>query len=393
MATVSRYETRLGETRWRVRYRTPDNRQTDKRGFKTKRDAEAFLIDVEGRKRRGEYVSQSAGKALLGDLGAEWLKRQQGHLKPNSYRSIESRWRVHVNPRWQRTPAAKVAYTDVQAWISELGTKSGAKLVRSVHSVLLGILEDAVRDRRIPSNPARGVKLPTIVKQPNKYLTAEQLADLAIESGRYGSLVMLLGTVGLRWGEAAGLRVSDIDFSTGSLRVVDNATAGTVGSPKGNRYRIVYAAPTIVADLELVAAGKDSNDLMWPSATGGHLKAPATHDSWLSGAVKRCQKLYVATRARERAENPRVQPRTPAFPRITARNLRDTAASLAISGGANIKGVQRMLGHASAAMTLDVYADLFDDDLVAVAGRLEEIVGKVWAKKSASRPNYEKNPL
>lgn len=52
--------------------------------------------------------------------------------------------------------------------------------------------------------------------------------------------------------------------------------------------------------------------------------------------------------------------------------LRRTAASLAVAAGANIKAVQRILGHASAAMTLDVYAKLFDDDLDAVADRLDQ---------------------
>ncbi|MBM4515235.1 tyrosine-type recombinase/integrase [Rhodococcus hoagii] len=61
---------------------------------------------------------------------------------------------------------------------------------------------------------------------------------------------------------------------------------------------------------------------------------------------------------------------------MTAHDLRHTAASLAISAGANVKAVQRMLGHASAAMTLDVYADLFDDDLDTVADRLDESVAK-----------------
>jgi len=56
---------------------------------------------------------------------------------------------------------------------------------------------------------------------------------------------------------------------------------------------------------------------------------------------------------------------------MTVHDLRHTAASLAISAGANVKAVQRMLGHASAAMTLDVYADLFDDDLDAVANALD----------------------
>ena len=78
----------------------------------------------------------------------------------------------------------------------------------------------------------------------------------------------------------------------------------------------------------------------------------------------------------------RCQKTDPTFPRISAHALRHTAASLAISAGANVKVVQRMLGHSSAAMTLDVYADLFDDDLTGVADRLDETVGKMWAQGS-----------
>jgi integrase len=68
-------------------------------------------------------------------------------------------------------------------------------------------------------------------------------------------------------------------------------------------------------------------------------------------------------------------------------DLRHTAASLAVSSGANVKAVQRMLGHKSAAMTLDTYADLFEDDLDEVAMRLNEgghqkDVGKVWARRA-----------
>lgn len=52
---------------------------------------------------------------------------------------------------------------------------------------------------------------------------------------------------------------------------------------------------------------------------------------------------------------------------LTCHDLRHPAASIAISSGANVKAVQRMLGHKSAAMTLDTYADLFDTDLDDVA--------------------------
>jgi integrase len=62
------------------------------------------------------------------------------------------------------------------------------------------------------------------------------------------------------------------------------------------------------------------------------------------------------------------------FPVITPHDLRHTAASLAVSAGANVKAVQRMLGHAKASMTLDVYADLFDEDLDGVADRLDTAI-------------------
>ncbi|GAB3279758.1 hypothetical protein GCM10027449_20360 [Sinomonas notoginsengisoli] len=68
----------------------------------------------------------------------------------------------------------------------------------------------------------------------------------------------------------------------------------------------------------------------------------------------------------------RVHDADPLYPTVTPHDLRHTAASLAISTGANVKAIQRMLGHASAAMTLDVYADLFDDDLDHVAAKLND---------------------
>ena len=62
------------------------------------------------------------------------------------------------------------------------------------------------------------------------------------------------------------------------------------------------------------------------------------------------------------------------FPSITPDDLRHTAASLAVSAGANVKAVRRMLGHAKASMTLDVYADLFDEDLDTIAVNLDAAI-------------------
>jgi hypothetical protein len=61
---------------------------------------------------------------------------------------------------------------------------------------------------------------------------------------------------------------------------------------------------------------------------------------------------------------------------VTPHDLRHTAASLAVAAGANVKAVQRMLGHASAAMTLDVYAGRCGDDLDSVADLLDAAARK-----------------
>lgn len=383
MATISKYETASGAMLYRVRYRTPDHRQTDKRGFKTKRDAEAFAATVEVDKLTGSYVAPALGKITVGALGPDWLTRQQGIIKPSAFHSVESAWRVHVETRWAATAIADINHSAVQAWVTGLATKRKGTVVITAYSVLARILDDAVKDRRLAVNPARGVKLPARVKRKNIYLTAEQLQWLAVESGRYGSLVLLLGTAGLRWGEAAALRVGDVEFLKRRIVLHENAvTVGGdvhVGTLKSGKSRTVPLAAFVVDELAATCKGKEHGELIWSARDGGHLGPPSSHDSWLSGAVDRCQAVAGAARVKESKGGK--EPTTAVFPRITAHALRHTAASLAISSGANVKVVQRMLGHSSAAMTLDVYADLFDDDLTAVADKLDESVGKVWAQR------------
>jgi hypothetical protein len=57
MARISRYQRASGATLYRVRFYTPDRGETQKRGFRTRRDAEAIASSVEVSKLKGEYVS------------------------------------------------------------------------------------------------------------------------------------------------------------------------------------------------------------------------------------------------------------------------------------------------------------------------------------------------
>jgi integrase len=262
-------------------------------------------------------------------------------------------------------PIGDVLFTDIQAWVSELSLQRGPSIVRTSFSVLARILDDAVVDRRLASNPARcGVKLPPRAPQQHIYLTADQLHRLADESGPYRGLVLLLGVGGTRWGEAAAIRVKDVDFLRRRVHLERNAvmvsTEVIVGTLKTHRtthrVRTVALPQSVIDALAVTAEGKGRDELLWPTRFGTPMGPPAPNTSWLAYAVRRCQAA------------------DPEFPRVTAHALRHTAASLAIHAGANVKVVQRMLGHASAAMTLDVYADLFESDQDAVADRLENVL-------------------
>jgi integrase len=359
MATISKYQTASGATLYRVRFRTPDNRQTDKRGFATKRDAERFAATVEVSKMRGEYVAPSHAKMTVGELGPAWLDRQRGHLKPSGYVVIETTWRLRVKSRWGNVALGDIRPTAVQQWISDLGRGTadvkpvGASVMKRTHYVLSRILGDAVRDNLIAKNPAAGVKLPRTSRKRPVYLTHQQVAALAAASGEHEGLVLTLAYTGLRWGEVVGLRVRDLDMLRRRASISENAVQSGkeihVGTPKAHKQRTVPLPGFLLPFLARQCEGKSRNDLLWSGDAGGHMRRPHPTSGWFAKAVTGS-----------------------GIPRATPHDLRHTAASLAVSAGANVKAVQKMLGHASAAMTLDIYADLFDDDLEAVATALDE---------------------
>lgn len=353
MATISKYQTADGATRYRVRYRTPERRQTDKRGFATKRDAEQFAATVEVSKLKGEYVAPSLGKALVEELAPVWLDRKENACAPSHYRMLESAWRVHVAPRWATVAVADIDVLGVEAWIAGMvRSGSGPTTVLRAYGVLSGILADAVKSRRLAVNPAKGVEnLPRKTAKRHVYLSADDVARLADASGQHRALVLVLAYCGLRWGEAIGLRVRDVEFLRRRIAVHENAvqlgSRHAVGPTKGRKARSVPVPTFVLNALSAQCVGKKPGDLVFPAPNGGYLARPKNQTGWFQSAVKRA-----GTQA------------------ITPHDLRHTCASLAVAAGVNVLALQRMLGHTSAKMTLDTYADLFDDDLDAVAESL-----------------------
>ncbi|WP_006245579.1 tyrosine-type recombinase/integrase [Mycolicibacterium tusciae] len=355
MATIEKYQTSTGVTRYMVRYRTPQHTQTKKRGFTTKRAAEAFANTVEVEKLTGNYVAPSLGQVTMGELGKEWLARQAHHKASWSAR-LESVWRVHVEPKWGRRRIADIRPTEVQKWVAEL--KLSPSSVAHAHTVLAGILDGAVADRRLGANPARGVKLPRKTPKVRNYLTAKQASALADES-KYPDIVLLLATTGLRWGEMAALRVRDVDLGRSRIRIERSASKvnskSIIGTTKTHTARSVAVSASVLKLLAPAMVGKSPDELLWSRADGRPLRPPTT-THWFGAAIKRCQAA------------------DDKFPRVTVHDLRHTAASLMIASGANVKTVQSQLGHKTATMTLDLYGHLFPDDLDDIANKMDDLV-------------------
>lgn len=376
MATIEAYETKAGK-RYMVRYRKPSGEQTKRRGFRRKADAERFANTVEVSKLTGDYVAPSLGRVTIGELAPDWLKEKRASVAPSNYRTLDAAWRTHVQRRWGHVRIGDVTQEAVRDWIVDMrlaaqeraaekgkpDLNAGATTIIRAFGVLASILDMAVEPRKlIPKNLARGKHvskmLPTKTKKRHVYLDADDVARLAEEAGRHGLLVKCLAYCGPRWGEMIALRVRDVDLVRGRLTVADNAVQLGVdhaeGPTKGKEIRSVPVPRFILAELAAHIAGREPDALVFPHPDDAtkYLPRPKTVDGWFTGAVKRAG----------------VQP-------ITPHDLRHTCASLAVSAGANVLALARLLGHKDAKETLNTYADLFDDDLDKVARAMDKAYG------------------
>jgi len=357
---------RRPDGRWRARYRDVSGREHAKH-FKRKVDAERWVTANKSQRDRGDWIDPELARATVAVVAVTWFTGKQ--LKPSSLRSYDSLWRTVVKPRWGTIPINTITYGQVVSWVNQLGEESlSASRTSQALLVLKQILDVAVLDGRISRNVAKQVHAPRPQPTKQRYLTHSQLQALADECGtvhhRYRTLILLLGYTGLRWGEARALRIRHVDLQRRHVAVVDNIPVGyderdTVG-PKSNRSRVVPIPHIVAEEISCLTQNRSSEDLLFTSPGGSLLNNSNFRRDVFDPAV----------------EDLHLSPLTP-------HDLRHTAASLAISAGASVAGVQTMLGHATAAITLSVYTHLFPADLRSVADKLDAEARKAQARTSA----------
>ena len=230
------------------------------------------------------------------------------------------------------------------------------------------ILKTAAKDKRIAENPCEDIELPDSKPiKPRRYLTMPELLTLAEaaskrKSGDFSTLILFMGTTGLRFGEATALRVKNIDFDHNRIRVCENAVwtgkGMHVNSAKNGEDRTVVYPRKLLSDrLRTSCQCKDPDALVFerPGAindgrclTENDYLRPPNKTGWFEASVKQS-----------------------GLPRLTLHDLRHTAVSLAAHARVPVTVIQRIAGHKTATMTMDRYADLFPDDLTIYGERMD----------------------
>ena len=309
----------------------------------------------------------------FGDWLTYWYENHsKPKIRPTTQETYESRIRLHIIPEIGDIPLNKLTQNDLQQFYGRL-KKSGRKrftdkygeglsdrMVRMCHATCRSALEKAVQDGLIRVNPAIGCKLPPKKAREMQVLTREELQRFLIQAkfeGYYEVFLLDLAT-GLRRGELMALQWDDLNFKTGVLnvnkQVYDVRGQLQISAPKTkNSIRKIVLPPAVVAVLREYKETVDSR-WMFPS--------PVLEDLPLNpGSVyDRLQLILEHANCKQ----------------VRFHDLRHTFATLALQNGMDVKTLSAMLGHVSAATTLDIYTHSTSDMQHAAARKIDCGIGK-----------------
>lgn len=335
--------------------------QARKKSFQTKAAAEEHLVWVTHSQRSGTYVPADRGRVFVRDIMQEWIDAQV-HVKASTAAAIRSDVRATILPHWGGQVLADIRREDVQRWVAGMG--KAPRTVDTIYGRFNSFLSWCVDHQRITANPAKGVNLPRGRSREHLYLTVPQINGLAAAiDPHYEDLVWFLATVGTRIGEACELRVKDVQLRRRRVRIERSVVFvqghPVIGSTKSGKARNAPLTEMMLERLGERISGRGRDELVFSTARGTQIRANNFKRRQFDDAVAKANRVENGVRL-------------PVGLRV--HDLRHTAVSWAIRSGASVKTVQEMFGHATAAITLDVYAGLFDQDLDDVAVRLDSLL-------------------
>lgn len=242
----------LPSGRWQARYRNgAGDLVSARRTFATKRDAAQFLAMVEADQLRGVAIDPRGGRTKVEAWAAEWLRTKRGQRANTLARDRAAL--AHALPTIGHLALASVTPMHIRSIVDAIRDAGRSpKTVRTYMGTLSALFAGAVEADLIQRSPVRprSLALERPVRRHRPTLTPDELRRLArAMPPRYRALVLVGAVLGLRWSEAVGLRVGDVDFLRRTLTV-----AQTVGEVAG-RVRVVDLTKTDASRRTNVGAG------------------------------------------------------------------------------------------------------------------------------------------
>ncbi len=355
---------------------TGKRRQRSKGGFRTKRECQDSLNEALARLREGTFVPPSQ-RTLGSFLLDEWLPAvRPPKVRPSTWLSYRMNAETHIIPALGHVPLQRLTPAQLTAFYRALlddGRRDGSgglapKTVRNIHGELHTALRDAVRWGQVARNVAASADLPKGMAPEMHVWTPEQLRTFLdhARADRLYAAWLLYATTGMRRGEVAGLRWSDMDLDAARVsprrpRVVVNYEVH-VSEPKTAKGRRSLALdPATVAALRLhharqaeerLAIGPRWQDsglvFTWPDGRPLH---PERFSKWF-------EQLALAA----------------GLPRIRLHDVRHSYATAALAAGIPAKVVSERLGHATIAITMDTYSHVLPGLDAQAAGTVARLI-------------------
>ena len=368
----------LPSGRFQARFRDNAGRQiAAPQAFASRGEAQRWLTTLQADMLRGAAPIIDASRITFSTWAEEWLAFKPGQRATTLARDRIA-IRVHFAPVLGDLRLSAIGPLHIRRVVEAMQTRGLApKSVRTYVGTLQAIFAAAVDADLLTKSPVRirTLGLDRVVRRERPTLDAAQLERLAdTVPARYRVVVLLAGVVGLRWGEAVGLRIRDVDFLRRTLRIEQtveevSGSVRVVLATKSDASRRCFSLPPFLVDcladhVRRFRPDAEPDDLLFVGPKGGTLRR--------SFEARIFKPAVIA------AELPSS---------LTFHGLRHVATSLMVANGEHPKVIQHRLGHADAALSIGLYAHVPEDLDRAAAARLNALFtgGPVEARPELGR--------